>query len=545
MKKEFKNYFEDKILAKGYEYYKNGLIQNVHEAGGVIVAKIIGSKTYEAFVSICSDESIDAGCSCFYEDNGKYCEHIAGLLYYLEEHDEINTDEKENLHKIINKIDKKELEDFLVDLLESDEKIHDRFRLKFSKLFPHLSFDEYKTRICNAIRISGGRDGFIDYDETWEYSRAMSEIINEATELVSDGYYELAFDIVTCILDSIPNTPIDDSDGSTGIVADDCKEVIMGILNSIINKDEKLLKKILNYVLNELMMGYLSNYGIEIYELLEFYLRNNLYTKDIEDSLVKILESSKTKKYFRGTNRYVAYLIDIYSREKHNEKIIKLLKEYSYDKEVCFRLVDKYLKQKEITNAIDLLKRGLSDERNARFYAERLSQIYYDEKMSKEYKDILYRLLYEFNKYNIEVYKKIKELYSDEDWAKEKKNIINQIINTEKGYLYFNDLLNIYIEEEMYDELFNTIKNKDIKTIISYEKYLLPKYNKELLNIYVEYCKKFAQKANKRQLYKELASNVRHVKNMKDNEDEYEDMMIEIKEQYRNKPAMEDEMGNL
>lgn len=452
---------------------------------------------------------------------------------------------KKELNKIISKINRKELDDFLVDLLNSNEKFYDMFRLRFRNLFSNLTIDEYKSKIYNVIATSGGRDGFIDYEEAWDYTHGMYEITHEVEELVKDGYYDLAFDVLSCILDTIPNTEIDDSYGSTSDVANVCIEIIENILDLIKDKNEKLLNKILNYVLNELNFENLSNYGIELYELLEFYLDNNIYTEKIDKALVSILISSKDKKYFWKTNRYVNYLIDIYTKENKEEKILGLLEEYSYDKKVCFQLVDVYLEQKEVNKAIELLKERLDDERNACDYALKLSQIYYDEKMTSEYKDILYKLLFEFNKYDIEVYKKIKKLYSNKEWIIERQNIIDKVLKEEKDYNYFNSLLNIYIEEGMIDEIFNTIRDENIETILSYEEYVLPKYNKELIDIYTNICKKFAKRANNRKLYRELASYIRHVKNMKDSKCEYQEMMLEISEEFRNKPAMQDELKGL
>lgn len=165
--------------------------------------------------------------------------------------------------------------------------------------------------------------------------------------------------------------------------------------------------------------------------------------------------------------------------------------------------------------------------------------------MQDEYKDILYQLLFEYDKYDIDIYKKIKHLYSKQDWLKERENIINRILNEPKGYLYFTDLLNIYIEEKNYDDIYNMVKDKDMNTIMRYEQYLLPKYNKELISIYVKCCKSFASKAFNRNMYRELARDMLHIKKMKNSENEYTKLLEEMREKYRNKPAMQDELSQV
>lgn len=545
MKLKFKDEFEEKILSRGYEYYKSGLVQDVHEDGDLIVAKINGTKTYEAFIQVEDEELIDAGCSCPYASG--YCKHIASLLYYLEENDidEVSNeynDKRKELLNIIRKIDKKELENFLVDLLENDENINYKFRLKFNNLFSPLSLEGYKRKIREAIRVSGGRDGFIDYEEAWDYTHEMYKITNEVEQIIDNGYYELAFDVATSILDTIPNTYIDDSNGSTGDVADSCIEIIEKVLNIELYNDKKLSMKILQYILDELKTENLYNYGIELYELLTIYIENNIYLKEIENALINILDISKSKKYFGRTKKYVEYLLDIYSKDDNYEKIMNLLEEYSYDKDVCFKLVDEYIKQNKVNKAVDVLKEKLK-ETGSRFFAEKLSEIYCRENMIDEYRDILYKLLYELDKYDIEVYKKIKALYDKNDWLIERDGIIEKSLK--EVDMYFSSVLKFYIEEEMYDDIYNLVKDKGIDTIISYEKYLLPKYSKELIDKYALYCRNFAKTANNRSLYKKLASYLGHIKNMEGSKVDYKELISEIELQFRNKPAMKDELRGL
>ena len=165
--------------------------------------------------------------------------------------------------------------------------------------------------------------------------------------------------------------------------------------------------------------------------------------------------------------------------------------------------------------------------------------------MIQEYKEILYKLLYELDKYDIDIYKRIKSLYSKKDWLAERKNIIDRVSKEKNSYWYVNDLLKIYIEEKMYDDIYNIIKDKDMDTIISYEQYLLPKYNKELLNIYVKYCYSFANKASDRKMYSELARKILHIKQMKNSKNEYTKLLEGLQEKYRKKTAMQDELSKI
>ena len=548
MKIDFKDRFNNTILSRGYEYYTDGLVDVILIKGTTVTAKVHGSFAYNVSVELDDNEFLDGDCTCPYSESGLYCKHIAALLYYLEnenldENNSYNTKEQV-IRNSLNKIKRSELDDFLIDLLIQDKNVYDEFRLRFNKSFPSLTIKDYKRKIYDAITSSAGRDGFIDYQEAWEYTHNMYKIIKEADILVDNLEYDLAFKVVRTILDTIPDTDIDDSDGSTTDVADSCIEIIEKILGVILTGKSSLSKKILDYILNETRTEHLSNYAIELYPLLDLYVKRSIYLDEIEKGLLESLEKGKTKKYFWNAKHYVDILINIYTKNSQKDKIINLLKTYSTDKSVCLKLVDIYLNEDNAKDAIDLLNTRLSEDNN-REYANKLKYIYLKENMLEEYKDILYKLLFELDKYNIDIYKEIKALYSKKDWLKERENIITRIIKEDKTNWYLDKLLNIYIEEELYDDMYNLLKDKDMSTIMRYEEYLLPKYNKELINIYVKCCKSFASKAFNRTMYSELARDMLHIKKMQNSENEYTKLLEEMREKYRNKPAMQDELSQV
>lgn len=549
MKIDFKKDFNDYgILSRGFEYYTEKRVKDVFFKGNITTAKVLGNDAYDVSVEIDNGLFIDGDCTCPYASNGSHCKHMAALLYYLENENIAGNNNcitiEERIRNCLKTINKVELDDFLVELLAEDRNIYDKFRLRFKNSFPSLTLKEYKKKIYDAIKSSAGRDGFIDYHESWDYTKNMHKITSEVNSLVDNGEYDLAFEVAKTILETIPETDIDDSNGSTGEVADSCIEIIERILESILYDENVLAKKILDYILNETKTEYLSNYAIYLYLLLDLYVERNRYLDEIEEGLLDALELGKSKDYFWNAEHYVDILVDIYNKEDDKEKIINLLKKYSANKDICLKLVEEYLKEDNVKDAITLLKTRLEETNNS-IYASKLSDIYQKENMMKEYKDILYQLLFEYDKYDIDIYKKIKHLYSKQDWLKERENIINKILNESKGYLYFTDLLNICIEEKKYDYIYNMVKDKDMSTIMRYEQYLLPKYNKELISIYVKCCKSFASKAFNRNMYRELARDMLHIKKMQNSENEYTKLLEEMREKYRNKPAMQDELSQV
>lgn len=544
MKIDFEDEFFDYILSRGYDYYTSGKVGKVKNNKGNVTAIVHGNEDYNVKVEMDSGIFINGECSCPYNANGEYCKHIAAVLYCLNDEKVFDSNKSYDLEDIINKINDKKIRKFLYNSLVNDDDLLNKFRVEFSDFFPKLSKKSYENKIYNAIRACGDRKyGFIDYSSSYKYEYVMLEFISEAKKLVDNEDYNTAFTIVTILLDSIPRTEIDDSNGSTGMVADSCIEIIFDILD-IIGNDDKLIKDILDYVISDVKNLYLYNYGIDLKSILEYFINEHLYLDEIKNSLETALDNSKDKKYFYCRKDYVNYLIQIYILNDKEENIIKLLEKYSYDENICMMYVDELIKENKLDDAIKILKSNLcEDDYKSKKYAFKLAQIYYDNKMNEEYKNILYDIFYKYSSYDFDIYLKIKELYSNTDWNEEKIKIIEKI----KKDKYVDRILNqIYIEEKMYDELFLNICNYDMGYIKEYEKYLLPKYNNELLNIYKNSCLNSASKSSNRKSYRDVAIQINHIINMDNSSDVVMSILSEINEKYfRNRPAMVDEFENV
>lgn len=537
VKIDFRDDFYSQILQRGYEYYEKGLVKNVVINKSNITAKVYGSYVYEVDVEIENGMLINASCDCPYNESGEYCKHIAALMYYLENDNKQGTYDIESLENIINKISEKDIKKYLYNILKSNNEMYEDFRQKFIDKFPKISKKEYERKIYSAIsNCASDRYGFIDYRSSYKYERALGKYIEEAYDLVEKNDFDTAFTIITIILDSIPKTEIDDSNGSTGTVA--CESI--EILESIIRKsdeNDKVIKKIFDYLVNELKTKYLDNYGIELSDLLETFIEKRLYLEEIQEILLAILDNKEDEEYFYRREYYVSLICNIYNDKR---KQLELLEKYSYDKNICIIYVDKLLEQNMIEKAIKILKKGLRDNKyNKELYAKKLEEIYLKYNMQEEYKDILYKIFYEYTSFEFETYLKIKKLYSKEEWNVEKIVIIEKMKKSTKTG---NTLVDIYEEEKMIDDLFNIVHKMGVSYIYGYEYILLPKYNKELIKIYKKNILTTISRCSSRNEYRNLAYQINHIINMKDSNESIEEIFSNIKDSYlKRRPAMLDE----
>lgn len=211
--------------------------------------------------------------------------------------------EKE-LETIINKIDRDDINKFLIEILNYNECFMNDFRSNFINYFPRISKSEYERKIYDAINRAGGSDNYIDYNETHDYTFAMYGFINESKKLLANKNYEASFDIIESILDSILNTSIDDSDGSTGEIANDCIEIIEDILGCSLIDGDKIAIRILNYLLEEVKTQNLYNYGIETYFLLNYFIDENKYIDEIKTALSSYIDIHKEDNHCWNINNY-------------------------------------------------------------------------------------------------------------------------------------------------------------------------------------------------------------------------------------------------
>lgn len=544
MKIDFENEFLVYVLSRGYEYYTDNRVSDVTINDDIVSATVNGNDEYKVTLEIEDNMFFDGECSCPYFESNGYCKHMAAVLYYLNDFDFNNENNKYNLEDIVNNVAEKDVRNFLYNSIINDADLLNRFRIEFSDYFPKLSKDNYRDKIEQAIIGCYDRYGFIDYRNANNYEHVMFEFINEARKLVDSRDYETAFTIVSIILDTIPDTNIDDSNGSTGMVAENSIEIIFDILDAIHDETNPLLKSILDYVMEEVKTTYLYNYGIDLQQILKYFIDEKWYLDKIKVALEEALDSSSDKSYFYNRVDYVEYLIEIYELKGETDNIIKILEKHSYDSDVLLKYVDELIKNNKLKDAINILTKRLDDkDYKSRSYANKLAEIYLTNNRMDEYKDILYQMFYKFDKYDIDIYRKMKKLYSSKDWDIEKNKIIE---NIKKDTFCDRDLNNVLIEEKMYDELYFNVCNHSMEYVQAYEKYLLPKYNDELLNIYMKSCLKDAQDSGSRNKYRDLARKVNYIIGM-DNSNEIVKLILkEMNEKYFcNRPAMLDEFKNI
>ncbi len=135
-----------------------------------------------------------------------------------------NTDNHDDVGKLLSFLDREQLEEFIRSECDLDSQLRDRFlALGAGTLFtPEPS--TYSSRVLDVIGSFRGRYNFVEHRDTYDVNCGISLILEEAERAIEDEQWDVAIAVLTGVSDeaeTILNCG-DDSDGELGAVVSDC-----------------------------------------------------------------------------------------------------------------------------------------------------------------------------------------------------------------------------------------------------------------------------------------------------------------------------------
>ncbi|HVI42102.1 MAG TPA: SWIM zinc finger family protein, partial [Anaerovoracaceae bacterium] len=245
---DWQRLFQSHILDRGFQYHKQGLVEDFCEGEDFIQATVQGSEAYDVSIELDGGEILDMNCDCPYAAEGNYCKHMAAVLFYMEEADQDGFDGKqagtdteirsevvsggeENVRVLVQNADEILVRNFLTDILKNDEKLFNRFRSAMCCKISPSDMKRYKNQIDGIFRHYSGRYGFVDYYNAGSFIAELEEFLDhDIWGLLDNRELEEAFELTNYIFVKTGNQDMDDSDGGTGMLADRCLEIWLEII---------------------------------------------------------------------------------------------------------------------------------------------------------------------------------------------------------------------------------------------------------------------------------------------------------------------------
>lgn len=544
----WRDLFQDDILGRGVDYFIRNLVENVYVKDNIIEATVYGTEKYKVEIIKEDEEVIDLSCSCPYADAGNNCKHMAAVLFYLEDKENIllGQDIEENIGKLVEDAEIALIKEFLIDILKNDEKLINRFKSRLQCDISPTDMKRYKSQVNNIFRRYAGYDDFVDYKNARGFISELEEILdNDIQAMLDNNQLTEAFELTNYIFIKVANQDMDDSDGGTGQIANSCLDIWQEILYKC---DIKLKREIFNWFSDHLdgsVIDYMEDY-------IEQIIFDDFKEEEFMEEKVIFLDK-KIKEYKKEDNSWfnsyslgemVLRRINIMEERKVNQNIIEEYCRQNLEvNEVRKYYIDICINKKDYDMAISLLKEGKDKEKVfpgiVLNYSLKLKNLYKQIGEQKLYEEELWSLVLNYNQGNVELYKELKSIYTDKEWL-EKREIIFSKLSPYRG------IDKLYELEGLYDRLVDMVINtQGLYMLIEYQEILKDIYPKELLNKYENTVKVMATNTSGRAHYREIVSILRRMKKYPEGKEKVSEIVNEWKSKYRNRPAMMDELSKL
>lgn len=562
----WKKLFAPHILERGYEYYLENAVGNMKVSADCIRADVYGTDDYEVEITLNKDTIDDMYCSCPYAEEGKNCKHMAAVLYEWSEgqfesvstEDEQSTrdalvtnaftkadldNKREVIKKLVEEADIEVVRSYLTSVLLNDEKLLVRFHSMINKNMTDEDVETYIRQVDSITNRYLGRESFISYYDAEGFISELEDILDEDVRcMIDNGNYMSAFKLINYIFALIGDVDMDDSDGGTGMLADQIYQLWIELLDKVeYDKKQSMFQWFVTH-LDGTIIDYLEEYIEQI--IMEEFQEDEFEQPKLEFIKAKLkaeysMESDWSRSYNTG-KWAIRYLGMMEKRKASKKQIEELCDEYWENSSVRRYFIDLCVKNKEYNKALDVLDESIARDKDYRGlvadYSRKKKDIYRLQGNTKAYVEELWKLEVDYEAGNLEIFRELKGQYPPEEWVE----IRGQIFEKLPKYAHIEVL---YKEEKLYDRLLEyVIHSPGLYALQEYEKVLIKKYPEQILQKYRDEVNQMASFTSDRKRYQQMVSILRRMKKLKGGSKLVEDIVTEWKYKYKNRPAMMDEL---
>lgn len=549
----FTEKINDKILGRGYSYYKLGAIVDESNIGdGEYCFIVRGTYDYEVEVKINENKDIlDSNCNCPY-DFGPICKHEVAVYYYLNDFIS-NAENKINvktidLKELLGELRNEELIEIIVKMAEKDKTIKENIIFRYSKY-------SYEEELAIFRKILGSKldkylrgEGYIHYNETYYFANEIGELLIKGIDKsINNDNPMLAVDIIFIIFEEVLNAfqYADDSNGEIGMLADEAIENLNIIVKDYID-NKHVKKEIFDKILDNVDMKVLDSwqdYRIDLLEICFEFADEKIWRERLKRKIQELIDKNE-KDVFNGyyKERLLVLLYEItdtYGSGEEAEELIKNNIEYEYFRQL---LIDKYKKEKNFLKVVNLALEGEKQDEEFPGLVNVWKKERYEayKKLSlKDEQDKLGRELLLSG--NFEYYEELKSLHKGNE-----KNLYNEILREIKDnrVRYWN---NVYLELIIYEgdleEILNFTRNNPIY-IERFADMLINDYREDVIKIYRDYIFQELKLASNRKKYRQICESIKKIGELTTNK-EVEKLIDELSLLHSNRPALLDELNKI
>ncbi len=331
------------------------------------------------------------------------------------------------LRHLVEDTDHETLQNFVVGLLSEDENLVMRLRLLSNNELTEEDFDQYKKMYQNIVKRNVEKGSFVPYSKARRMERSLNDFLNdEVTGLVSNKYFEEAFDITKLIFLRINKLRIEDGHSVVSEIMDEIFRVWQAILN---NGPKSISVSMFRWIISR--RGSLGD-ATDTDKYLEFLLDNfrepNQMERKLQIAGQKIetlnIEDEPDK---AELGKWADFYLGLAGQMDDEETIEAFIGNYLELSEVRQYAIEKHISNAEYEAAIELLEEGRALPRKPhglnKHYTIQLKELYKIKKDRAAYIEALWLLVTRYDVNNLEFFNELKMAYSEEEWPEKRAEI--------------------------------------------------------------------------------------------------------------------------
>lgn len=563
---ELINQIPFEILQRGQNYFDSGNILELNQgSNGIWYAEVEGNYgDYEVEIETNKEGNIiNYYCNCPYD--GVICKHIAAVALDINERKTITTlpeqePKKDSWEQLIKDTNPDDLRNFMLDFGLKNQDFRHQIKLAFSKPVSVQDVDNipYYQNQINGIFDNYDYHGFIDYHSSHKAMRDVDHFLSKADDYYNNGNLNEVFCVSAAIameaVKAIQN--MDDSSGECGGAIYESFQKVENVLND--TTSEELKKKVFDWLYQQVQNSDYKDYGVgDSLEPLFFKTATSLKQMDIvykflDAKIIKLDgEDSWSKKYYLQS--YLGQKINLLQSEGRAAEADNIIDTYVHFEEFRQIRVEQALSVNNFKKAEELILNGIkiAEQEDApgtvHKWKDQLLELYKQQKEAYKYNKLARELFME-NTSDINYFKIYKQTSPKEGWEEQRNKLITELKNKKRGYnsgISLDDLAQIYIEEQMIDELFKIVSSSNsIHTIIKYTNHLKAKYPAELLEYY-KAAIEIRAKHTGRDVYVALVQYLNQMSKLKGGLPAAKALKEALLDKYKKRPAMKEEFKKL
>ncbi|WP_367376959.1 SWIM zinc finger domain-containing protein [Levilactobacillus cerevisiae] len=514
---DWETLFQSQILNRGYDYYQRGLVSQFKQTPTRITGVVTGSTTYQVSIEISGGRFVQGDCTCPYAAEGKYCKHMAAVLFTWEsaadDTDQPTGKATSTVSTLVANASDQQVRDFLTRVLTADGRLAQQFKTMVSPAASKEALLEYRLLITSLFQSHMDRSGFIDYRAARAFGNDVADFMQgDVQQMIIDQRLGLAFDVVAVVAERVTNLDIDDSDGETMIIVQECVDA----WEQIVQQADLTLRRQMFQWFQQHVEGSLEPFDEAI---IDFIFQNFTEPEFLQAKLT--LSDQQLKKnqatpdgwnhdYTGGV--WTMHRLEVMSQLKvAPQEINDFCQANLQFDDVRQFAVDQSVAQKDYPAAVQLLLGGKQRGEAQRLrgvtlkFSRQLKDVYRASGQSAAYDRELWELLTVTDAADLTLYQELKEQTTAAKWPAERTRLFAAMPASA-------DLKPLYAEDHLYSDLLAAVvAEDDLQGVMTYEDQLKPKYDDALLAKYVQVAQARVKSTGTRSQYRQLVRLLNHM----------------------------------